>query len=132
MGESTPRVTDAELAVLQVLWRRPGSTVREIAVEIYPAADPTHNATVHKLLERLEAKRLIARERAAPAHRFTATVERDYLIGGELQDLAERLCEGSLTPVLTHLAGNVKLTARERELLRRLLDEAPKRKGAES
>jgi predicted transcriptional regulator len=45
------------------------------------------------------------------------------LIGRRLQAVAEELCGGSLTPLLTHLVRNKKLTARERRELRSLIDE---------
>ncbi len=45
------------------------------------------------------------------------------LIGRRLQDMAEKLCGGSLTPLLTHLVRTKGLTARERQELRGLIDE---------
>jgi predicted transcriptional regulator len=45
------------------------------------------------------------------------------LIGRRLQDVAEKLCGGSLTPLLTHLVRTRRLSARERQELRDLIDE---------
>ena len=58
---------------------------------------------MQKLLDRLTAKGHVRRDRAGAAHTFTATVDREALIGRRLQDVAEKLCGGSLTPLLTHL-----------------------------
>ena len=44
------------------------------------------------------------------------------LIGWGLEDLAEKLCGGSLTPLLLHLAGATKLSPRDREMLRKLIE----------
>lgn len=121
--QPTPRVTDAELAVLDALWRRGQLSIRQIAAEVYPGGKASEYATVQKLLERLEAKGCVARDRSAFAHLFEARIERADVIGLELAEVADKLCEGSLTPLLTHLVAKRRLTREEREMLRRLLDE---------
>jgi predicted transcriptional regulator len=83
---------------------------------------------VQKLLERLEGKGYVRRDRTPPAHTFAAAVGRDELIGRRLQEVAEKLCGGSLTPLLTHLVRARPLSARERQELRQLIDELD-RKG---
>jgi predicted transcriptional regulator len=124
MAARTPHVTDAELAVLEALWQRGGATIRELTATLYPAATDAQYATVQKLLERLEAKDCVTRQRAQPAHVFRAIVARETLIGAQLSKLADRLCDGSLTPLLTHLVGAGRLSKRDREHLRQLLDRA--------
>jgi predicted transcriptional regulator len=120
----TPRdVTEAELAVLQALWDGGPATIRQLTDVLYPGGGPAQYATVQKLLDRLEAKDCVRRERTAAAHTFAAALGRDELIGRRLQDVAEKLCGGSLTPLLTHLVRARRLTPRERQDLRDLIDE---------
>jgi predicted transcriptional regulator len=116
-------VTDAEFAVLEALWKLGPRTIRELTSELYPSASLSDYATVQKLLERLEAKHSVRRDRSRHAHVFHATRERGDLIGGRLQQLADKLCDGSLTPVLMHLVQATKLSKRDREMLRQFLDE---------
>lgn len=123
MRGRSPDVTDSELAVLDVLWDRPDATIREITETIYEDYSPSAHATVQKLLERLEAKHCVARDRSGFAHRFRATIERADLIERQLEVVADKLCDGSLTPLLLHLAGRTKLTPDERRLLRNLIDD---------
>lgn len=118
----TPKVTDAELAVLEVLWERGPLSIRRIADELYPGGRASDYATVQKLLERLEAKGCVARDRSSFAHLFQARVERRDLIDRQLAEVAEKLCEGSLTPLLTHLVTHRKLSKKDREMLRKLLE----------
>jgi predicted transcriptional regulator len=119
----TPRdVTDAELAVLQVLWDQGPATIRGLTDALYPGGTAAQYATVQKLLERLEAKDCVCRERTPGAHVFGAAIGREELIGRRLQDVAEKLCGGSLTPLLTHLVRTRRLSARERRELRDLID----------
>jgi predicted transcriptional regulator len=114
---------DAELSVLQTLWERGPSTIRQLADTLYPSGTEAHYATVQKLLERLESKGCVSRDRGAWAHIFKATIDRDELIGRRLQAVAERLCGGSLTPLLTNLVRSKRLTPKERREIRRLMDE---------
>lgn len=121
MTDKPRDVTDSELSVLDVLWAQPDATIREITEAIYEATSPSAHATVQKLLERLEAKDCVTRDRSGFAHRFRASIERGELIDRQLEAVAEKLCEGSLTPLLLHLAGRTNLTAEERKQLRKLI-----------
>ena len=103
MDPSDHDVTDAELAVLQALWERGSATIRQLTDALYPGGSAAQYATVQKLLERLEAKGCVRRDRQPWPHLFVATVDRDDLIGRRLRAVAEKLCGGSLTPLLTHL-----------------------------
>jgi predicted transcriptional regulator len=124
MANQPLNVTEYELAVLEVLWDRRKATIREITEKIYGQISTTAYATVQKLLERLEKKGCVRRDRRSFAHVFCATIDRSELIGQGLESLAEKLCGGSLTPLLVHLAETTQLTEEERKTLRRLIDEA--------
>ena len=121
-----PDVTDAELAVLQALWEQGEATIRQLTDVLYPEGKAAHYGTVQKLLERLEAKGCIRRDRAPWPHRFSAAVDRDTLIGWRLRATAEKLCGGSLTPLLLHLLRAEQLNADERQELRSFLDQLKK------
>jgi predicted transcriptional regulator len=123
MARTPQDVTDTELALLQVLWDSGPATIRQLTDVLYPGGGTPQYATVQKLLERLEAKRCVRRERTPPAHVFSPAIAREDLIGRRLQDMAEKLCGGSLTPLLTHLVRTQGLTAHERRELRDLIDE---------
>ncbi len=119
-----PRVTDAELAVLETLWKDGSLSIRQIADRLYPGGATSEYATVQKLLERLETKGCVARDRRSFAHTFRAQIERADVIDQQLAEVAEKLCEGSLTPLLLHLVEKQKLSREDREMLRRLLEES--------
>jgi predicted transcriptional regulator len=123
MGRDPQDLPDAELAVLQLLWERGPSTIRQLADELYAQRTDATYATVQKLLDRLEAKGCVERDRSAWAHVFRAVIDRDEFIGRKLEAVAERLCGGSLTPLLTNLVRSQRLTPRERREIRKLMDE---------
>jgi predicted transcriptional regulator len=126
-----PDVTETELAVLEQLWAAGGepATIRAISERLYPGGGAAHYATVQKLLERLEAKRFVRRDDSAIAHRFTASVRRDELIGRRLRAMADKLCGGSMTPLITSLVESRSLTKRELGELRELIDKLDGKRG---
>ncbi len=124
MAKKLLKVTDYELAVLEVIWERGSASIREITDKVYQKPSTANYATVQKLLERLEEKGCVSRDRSSFAHTFRAEIDRAELIDEGLEGLAEQLCGGSLTPLLVHLVGKKKLSRKQRDMLRELIDEA--------
>ena len=122
MARTPQDITDAELAVLNLLWTRGRSTVRQLTDVLYPNGTGAHYATVQKLLERLEIKKFVKRDRKPWPHQFESRIDREELIGRKLQTTADKLCGGSLVPLMTHLVKS-QLTAEDRRSLRGLLDD---------
>ena len=128
MSRTPQDITDAELAVLNLLWERGRTTVRDLTDTLYPGGTGAHYATVQKLLERLELKKFVKRDCKPWPHQFEPKVFREELIGRRLQATADKLCEGSLAPLLSHLV-KAKLNPEELGSLRDLLDEFEREKG---
>jgi predicted transcriptional regulator len=121
MARTPQDVTDTELALLHVLWERGPATRRQLTDALYPGGGPAHYTTVQKLLQRLEAKGYVRTERGGNVLTFTATVGREELISRRLRDVAEKLCGGSLTPLLINLVRAKPLSARELQELQDLI-----------
>jgi len=115
-------IPDAELAVLKVLWERRLATIREIMETLYPQGDTSDYATVQKLLDRLQKRGCVTRQREARANVYRPAIDRDHLIREQLHEAADRLCEGSLTPLLTQLVDAEKLTPQDIQTLRALVE----------
>ena len=124
MARTPQDVTATELAILQALWDRGSATIRQLTEALYPGGGTTGQyATVQKLLDRLESKGHVERDRSGHAHRFRAVTDRDTLVGHRLRMMAEKLCGGLMAPLLTHLVRAETLTTEERQELRALIDE---------
>lgn len=123
MGQASRKVTEAEMAVLRMLWEREAATTRQIADELYPKGGVSEYYTVQKLLERLEEKGCVLRDRSQRAHVFRAAVAREELVGERLRELTDSLCEGSLTPLLTRLFELRRPTSAELDALKKLVSE---------
>jgi predicted transcriptional regulator len=106
-------VTDTQLAMLQVLWDRGEATRRQVADALYPGGTEAHYATVQKLLERLEARGYVRHTRRAGILVYRATVGRDELLGRRLRDLADKYCDGAVTPLVMNLVRSKPLSAAE-------------------
>jgi predicted transcriptional regulator len=127
MAESIRAASEAELAVMRLLWDRGEMTARAIREALYPEGTTSQlgtsqHGTVQKLLQRLEEKGFVRRDRGAFVHVFRPLVSRDEYAGQQLESLAEKLTDGSLVPFLTHLVAAKKLSAKERKAIRDLLD----------
>lgn len=122
MARTSRDVTEAELAVLRRLWEHGPATIRQLTEAVYGRDGTSAYATVQKLLERLESKGFVERDRGGGVHVFRAAVGRDELIGRKLRAVADTLCGGSLTPLLTHLVRGHRLSDQERKALRDLVE----------
>jgi BlaI family transcriptional regulator, penicillinase repressor len=131
MASKRRDVTEAELAVMQVLWLHGGRTIREVAAMLDEANQDAYYATVKKLLERLEAKGFVRRKPQGIAYLYEATVGRDELVGQRLRTLADSLCEGSVTPLLTQLAQHERLSKKQQTTLLALISELAAEEGGD-
>lgn len=115
-------VTETEFAILNVLWDRGSTTVREIVESVYRKHTHSLHASVRSLLERLADKGFVVCQRRGAAHLFSAAVDRETFVAQQLQLLADSNFGGSLTPLLITLVDNVKLSRRDREAIRRIIE----------
>ncbi len=115
-------VTDAELAVLKVLWVRGALTAKAITESIYPDGAESEFAAVHSFLQRLERKGLVARDRSAFVHVFSPVATQADVLGQELKTLADRLGGNSIAPLIMQLIGQKRLSRKEAAEIRKLLE----------
>ena len=129
MARTSPNVTDAEWAVLERLWDQGPASIRQLADVLYPKGGASEYATVHKLLERLEAKKFVQRKRVEGVYLFEATASRDDVVGRQFEALVDKMYGGSLQPLLMNLVRVKRLTAQELRDLLALVDSLLDRKG---
>jgi BlaI family transcriptional regulator, penicillinase repressor len=119
-------VTDAELAVLKVLWAGGPLTAKAITEVVYPDGAESEFAAVHSFLQRLERKGLVERDRSSFVHVFSATATQADVLGRELKTLVERLGADSIAPLIMQLIDQKRLSKTEAVQIRRLLDKYSK------
>jgi BlaI family transcriptional regulator, penicillinase repressor len=116
-------VSDAELEVLKELWASGPATVRDVAAALRKRRRRLAYNTVLTLLSRLREKGYVAADRRDTAHLFRAVVTRDDLLGTSLAALAERVCDGTASPLVLALVRGQRFSADEIAHFRKLLDE---------
>jgi predicted transcriptional regulator len=115
-------LANAELAVMGLLWQNDRLTARQIREQLYPDATKAQHGTVQRLLQRLEDKGYVERDRGLPVHLFSAAISRQTYAGQQLESLADKLTAGSFAPLITHLVEQKKISRAEIQQIRAILD----------
>lgn len=106
------RISDAEYAVMAVLWEHSPLTAQQVAERV-PGERGWSVNTVKTLLARLIAKKTIGHEEDGRRYRYRPLVAQADYIAVESQRWMDRLFGGKLTPLVAHLVEREALSAQE-------------------
>lgn len=121
-----PAISESEWAVMEALWERSPQTAPEVTRTLRPSMNWAEN-TVRTLLTRLADKgALRIGENASGTKTFSPAVQRDACVSAEGESFLQRVFRGAAKPLLVHFAANAKLSAKEVDELKKLLDQATK------
>lgn len=120
--KTTPRPTDAELAILRVLWERGPSTVREVH-DALSSSQETGYTTVLKLLQIMTDKGIVVRDESQRAHVYASSESEQRTQRRLIGDLMDRAFGGSPSKLVMQALSATKASADELTAIRRLLDE---------
>lgn len=121
-SKPTPRPTDAELAILNVLWERGPSTVREVH-DALSSSQETGYTTVLKLLQIMTDKRLVVRDESQRAHVYASSESEQRTQRKLIGDLMERAFGGSPSKLVMQALSASKASADELTAIRQMIDE---------
>ncbi|NNM75731.1 BlaI/MecI/CopY family transcriptional regulator [Sphingomonas sp. ID1715] len=116
------RISEAEHAVMEVLWEEQPLTAAEVAERAGPKRGWSVH-TVKTLLSRLMAKGAITHEADGRRFLYRPAIERDSYVGRESEKLVDRLFGGRVTPLIAQLAERRALSADDIAELEALLRE---------
>jgi len=123
MKDASPqKPTAAELQILQVLWERGPSTVREVH-EALQEEKALGYTTVLKLMQIMTTKGLVRRDENQRAHVYEAQQPAEKTKRQFAADVLQRVCDGSARELMLHALASQRSTRQEIEELRNLLDE---------
>lgn len=123
MAGDTPRPTDTELRILNVLWDRGPSTVREVHAGLV-AHKRVGYTTALKMLQVMADKGLVLRDDTGWPHRFAPRSDRASTQRRLLTDLVDRAFGGSANALVVQALAGAAVTDEERDEIRRMLDRA--------
>jgi predicted transcriptional regulator len=117
------RPTDAELAILRVLWERGASTVRQV-FEVLSAERELGYTTVLKMLQIMDEKGLVQRDVTDRVHVFSASQTQVQTQRRLLDDLLDKAFGGSSTSLVMQALATRKASREELAEIRKMLDQA--------
>lgn len=125
-----PMPTDAELAILRVLWQQGPSTVREVQAGLDRA--PDSYTTVLKQLQIMHEKGLVTRDESSRAHVYHPAVAQEDTQRRLVDDLMDRAFGGSARQLVMRALSSEQVSTEELDEIRKLLDrfDTPPEDGA--
>ncbi|MBB5734150.1 putative transcriptional regulator [Altererythrobacter atlanticus] len=121
-GSGAERISDAEHAVMEVLWERSPLTAAEVCETVCDARGWSM-PTVKTLLSRLVGKGAVATQPDGRRFLYTPVLAREAYVGGESKRLVQRLFGGRAAPLFAHLAESEALSDDDIAEIERLLKE---------
>ncbi|MCR9159540.1 MAG: BlaI/MecI/CopY family transcriptional regulator [Nannocystaceae bacterium] len=115
------RPTEAELAILGVLWAKGPSTVRAVHGVLEPERGIGYT-TVLKLLQIMLDKGLVCRDTSARSHVYEAAIERTSIQDALVSDLRDKAFDGSAASLVMHALSPQRASADDIARVRAWLD----------
>ena len=125
-----PKISDTEWEIMRVVWAQHPITAADIIARLV-AADPTwHPKTARTLLARLVEKKALDYEERGRVYVYEPRVSEEECVAAASGSFVERVFGGSLKPMLVHFIEQRRLTRKELDELRALLDAPPEQARA--
>ena len=121
MASKPPRPTEAELNILQVLWRVGPLSVRAVQ-QVMNQAKPTGYTTVLKMLQIMFEKGLVDRDDSVRSQIYRARYSQEHTQRRLLGDLVQRAFGGSVKALVLQALAAKKSSPEEMEAIEKLLD----------
>jgi predicted transcriptional regulator len=121
MGRTLPRPTDAELAILRVLWERGAATVRQVHEALAPSRETGYTTTL-KLMQIMAEKGLVSREESSRTHVYRTRIGQAQTQRQLVADLLDRAFGGSASALVLQALSAGGTSAEELEKIRQLIN----------
>ncbi len=116
------RATEAEMEILQILWKTGPSTVRELH-ELLAVSKPSGYTTTLKLMQIMAEKGLLVRDDSQRAHIYRPAMAKAEAQRSMLRQMMERFFDGSGAQLAMQALAEKPATAEERKAIRKLIEE---------
>jgi predicted transcriptional regulator len=126
-GKTTEKLGERELDIMQALWQLEKASVAEVQDVLRERGNDIAYTTIQTMLNRLEAKKLVARDNSERTHRYYAVLEEPTVAGNALERLVERFFRGSTEALVARLVEK-DLTAEQLGRIQNLIDKNRKEK----
>lgn len=119
--------TEAELAILRVLWSHGPSTVRAVHEALGGDARTRYTTTL-KQLQVMAEKRLVQRDKSQRSHIYSTALKEAETEKSLVKGFVDRVLQGSVQKMVVHALDSDKVTDEEIAQIKRLLKQRESRK----
>ena len=127
MLRKMPKISDAEWEVMKVLWKNSPLTSSEI-IEILKEYTSWNPKTIHTLISRLAKKEAIKVEKREPFYLYYPNISQKEYRKTETKSFIKKVYDGSIHLLISNFIKNEKLSEKEIDELRKILDEKQNRR----
>jgi len=114
--------TNAEIEILQVLWKYGPSTVRFVNDKLNEEKRTVQYSTTLKLMQIMAEKKMVDRDETNMKHIYSAAIAEDTTKKDLLGRFVENIFNGSASTLMMQLLANKKTSRKELEEIRKLID----------
>ncbi|GAA4460359.1 BlaI/MecI/CopY family transcriptional regulator [Nemorincola caseinilytica] len=122
----TPKPTESELEILNILWERGPSTVRDVHEVLEQSKEAGYTTTL-KLMQIMHDKKLLARDTGSKSHVYTANISQEKTQGQLVKKLIDSMFNGSASQLVMQALGNHKTNKKELDQIKKYLEEIEKK-----
>lgn len=116
-----PKISDAELEVMKILWEKSPMTSSE-AVEKLSETQNWKSQTIKTLIERLVKKKAVGYDKDGRAYLYKPLIDKDEYASCESRNFLSKIFDGRLTSMFAHFVDKQELSKEEYETLKAILD----------
>jgi BlaI family transcriptional regulator, penicillinase repressor len=120
-------LTEQELEIMKIVWRKGSATVREVYEELLNRRKIAYT-TVMTMMGILEQKGHLKKSAEERAYVYTPAQPQREVVGGMVQDFVKRVFNGSAKPLLVHLLEDQKISPEELDEISKLLRDKRRKK----
>jgi len=117
--------TEAELEILQILWQKGSSSVKDVNEEINKKKESGYTTTL-KTLQIMFEKGLVTREKDGRSHTYMAAFKKEETQQALLDKVLETAFGGSAGKLIMQALGNKKTSKEELEEIKKMIDKLEK------
>lgn len=117
--------TDSELEILNIIWEKGDSTVREVH-EVLEQTKEVGYTTTLKLMQIMHDKKLLTRDTSSKKHIYKAAISQENTQGQIVQRIVDNVFNGSAMQMVMQALGNHKASNKELDQIREYLDQIEK------
>lgn len=117
--------TDSELEILNIIWEKGDSTVREVH-EVLEQTKEVGYTTTLKLMQIMHDKKLLTRDTSSKTHIYKAAISQENTQGQIVQRIVDNVFNGSAMQMVMQALGNHKASNKELDQIREYLDQIEK------